>query len=193
MPRDAPELPSTANDRRQQQPANTKLARALNPRATHGNTLVMRSSAAPLPVLGPGGWVKAEVSHPVTRRPLRCGPARGPAGWIIPGPREPSERRGVLSVQLARLPHGSVLMVKRQSDWPQAAEHARYAPRSAQRCRFGPAQSADDRSLAPWAIRAELGARGRVQPQLDHLPQVLDNLPQVVAGLGAYAVMDRIR
>jgi len=51
----APELPSTANDRHQEQPANMKLARALNPRATHGNTLVMRSSAAPLPVLGPGG------------------------------------------------------------------------------------------------------------------------------------------
>jgi hypothetical protein len=43
-PRDAPERPSTANNRRQQQPANMKLAQALNPRATHGNTLVMRSS-----------------------------------------------------------------------------------------------------------------------------------------------------
>ena len=29
---------------RQQQPANMKLAQALNPRAAHGNTLVMRSS-----------------------------------------------------------------------------------------------------------------------------------------------------
>jgi hypothetical protein len=44
LPRDAPELPSTANDRHQQQPANMKPARALNPRATHGNTLVMRRS-----------------------------------------------------------------------------------------------------------------------------------------------------
>ncbi len=42
VPRDAPERPSTANDRHQQQPANMKLARALNPRATHGDTLVMR-------------------------------------------------------------------------------------------------------------------------------------------------------
>jgi hypothetical protein len=43
-PRDAPDLPSTANDRHQQQPTNMKLAQALNPRATHENTLVMRSS-----------------------------------------------------------------------------------------------------------------------------------------------------
>ncbi len=54
-PRDAPELPSTADDCQQQHPLNLKQMRALNPRATHGNTLVMRSSAAPLPVLGPGG------------------------------------------------------------------------------------------------------------------------------------------
>jgi len=40
----APELPSTANDRHRQPPANMKLARAFNPRATHENTLVMRSS-----------------------------------------------------------------------------------------------------------------------------------------------------
>jgi hypothetical protein len=33
-----PELPSTVNDRHQQQSANTKLTRALNPRATYGNT-----------------------------------------------------------------------------------------------------------------------------------------------------------
>jgi len=35
-PRDVPEPPLTANDHRQQQPANMKLARALNPRAMHG-------------------------------------------------------------------------------------------------------------------------------------------------------------
>ena len=51
----------------------------------------------------------------MTTLPLRCGPGRGPAGRIIPGRREPSERRAVLSVQLARLPHGSVLMVRRRS------------------------------------------------------------------------------
>ena len=45
VPRDAPERPSTANDRHQQHPANLKLARALDPRATHRDTLVMRSSA----------------------------------------------------------------------------------------------------------------------------------------------------
>ena len=54
-------------------------------------------------------------SRSVTRHPLRCGPGRGPAGRIIPGRRELRERRTVLSVQLARLPHGSVLMVRRRS------------------------------------------------------------------------------
>src|SRR5512142_1876080 len=34
-PRDAPELPSTANDGHRRHPANLKLARASNPRATH--------------------------------------------------------------------------------------------------------------------------------------------------------------
>ena len=114
-PRGAPEPPSAASDRHQQQPVNLKLRRALNAASNARDTLVMRSSAAPLPVLGPGGRVKAEASHPVTRQPLRCGPARGPAGRIIPGRRELRERRAVLSVQLARLPHGSVLMVRRRS------------------------------------------------------------------------------
>src|SRR5580658_9869498 len=44
-PRDAPEPPSTANDHHLQQPANMKLGRALNPRAAHENTLVMRRSS----------------------------------------------------------------------------------------------------------------------------------------------------
>jgi hypothetical protein len=48
---DIPGLPSTANDRRQQQPWNMKRARALKPRATHGNTLVMRHSAVPVACL----------------------------------------------------------------------------------------------------------------------------------------------
>ena len=42
----APELPSTANVRHRQPPANMKLARAFNPRATHENTLEMRRSIA---------------------------------------------------------------------------------------------------------------------------------------------------
>jgi hypothetical protein len=46
-PRDVPEPPSAANDHHQQQSANMKLARALNPRATHGNTLVMRCLSVP--------------------------------------------------------------------------------------------------------------------------------------------------
>jgi len=45
-----PELPSTANDRHQQQPANMKLRRALKPRATHENTLLMRRSSGLLTV-----------------------------------------------------------------------------------------------------------------------------------------------
>jgi hypothetical protein len=44
-PRDVPEPPSIASDRHQQQPAKMKLGRALNPRATHENTLVMCSSS----------------------------------------------------------------------------------------------------------------------------------------------------
>ena len=50
-PRDVPEPQSIVNDRHQQQPANMKLGRALNPRATHENTLVMRRSGEKLPVL----------------------------------------------------------------------------------------------------------------------------------------------
>jgi hypothetical protein len=42
-PRDVPELPSTANDHRHPHSLNPKETRALNPRATHENTLVMRS------------------------------------------------------------------------------------------------------------------------------------------------------
>lgn len=43
-PRDAPELPSTADDRQQQYPLNLKQMLALNQQAPHGNTLVMRRS-----------------------------------------------------------------------------------------------------------------------------------------------------
>jgi hypothetical protein len=45
-PRDIPELPSIANDRHRQPPANIKLGLVLNRRATHGDTLVMRRSSA---------------------------------------------------------------------------------------------------------------------------------------------------
>jgi hypothetical protein len=44
-PRDVPELPSIANDCHQQPPANMKLRQALDPRATHRDTLVMRRSS----------------------------------------------------------------------------------------------------------------------------------------------------
>jgi hypothetical protein len=43
-PRHVPELPSIANDRHHQLPANIKLAPVLGSRATHGDTLVMRRS-----------------------------------------------------------------------------------------------------------------------------------------------------
>src|ERR1700722_9034070 len=46
--RDAPGPSSTANGRHHQQPANMKLGQALNPRATHENTLVMRRSSRDL-------------------------------------------------------------------------------------------------------------------------------------------------
>jgi hypothetical protein len=55
--RHAPEPPSTANDRHQQQHANLKLARASGPASNARDTLVMRSSAASPPVLGTGGPV----------------------------------------------------------------------------------------------------------------------------------------
>jgi hypothetical protein len=42
--RDVPELPATANDRRQLHPLNLRETRALGSRATHENTLVMRRS-----------------------------------------------------------------------------------------------------------------------------------------------------
>ena len=57
-------------------------------------------------------------SRSVTRRLYRCGPGCGPAGRIISGQRELSERRAVLSVQLARSLIGTVLMVKRGSRRP---------------------------------------------------------------------------
>jgi hypothetical protein len=70
-------------------------------------------------------------SRSVMRQPLRRGPARGPVGRIIPGRHEPSERRAVLSVQLARTVHGSVLMVRTGSGgcrrWRQSAIGRRLA------------------------------------------------------------------
>jgi len=45
-PRDAPERPSTASECHQQQPANMKLARALNLASNARDTLVMRRSLA---------------------------------------------------------------------------------------------------------------------------------------------------
>jgi hypothetical protein len=54
-PRDAPASPSAANDHHQQQLVNLKLAPGFEPATNARDTLVMRSSAAPLPVLGPGG------------------------------------------------------------------------------------------------------------------------------------------
>ena len=51
----SPNRPSTANDRHKQQPVNVKLARALNSASNARDTIVMSTSAVPLPVLGPSG------------------------------------------------------------------------------------------------------------------------------------------
>jgi hypothetical protein len=75
----APEMPpeqlSITTCRHQQQPANMKLGQALNSRATHGDTLVMRSS------LGGDEDQGAEAATVVRdrRRRARCVPDR-PAG-----------------------------------------------------------------------------------------------------------------
>jgi hypothetical protein len=71
-PRDVPELPSTANDRRQPHALNLKETQALNSRATHGNTLVMRRS------LGGDEDQGADLPTVVcdARRRARCVPDR---------------------------------------------------------------------------------------------------------------------
>jgi hypothetical protein len=75
VPPRCPEQPSITTCRHQQQPANMKLGQALNSRATHGDTLVMRSS------LGGDKDQGAEVTTVVRdrRRRARCAPDR-PAG-----------------------------------------------------------------------------------------------------------------
>jgi len=75
-PRDVPEPPSTANDRHQQPPANMKLARALNLRATHGNTLVMRSSLDSDEDQGAPG-----ADDPEGRHPYHPGHVRDRGSW----------------------------------------------------------------------------------------------------------------
>ncbi len=72
-----------------------------------------------------GSPVKGGALQLVTGQPLRC----GPVGRIIPGPHEPSERRGVLSAQLARLLLGSVLMVRQRT-------HGKERPTIRWRCRY---------------------------------------------------------
>jgi hypothetical protein len=74
-PGDVSELPSIANDRHWQQPANMKLRRALNPRATHGNTLVMPSSlggdddqGAEVPAVPSAAGCGAQVTWGLTNR-----------------------------------------------------------------------------------------------------------------------------
>jgi hypothetical protein len=84
-PRDAPEPPSTANDRHQQHPANMKLGRALNPRATHENTLVMRSSRPTSRGRPNSGYMRDGRPHALPHLatawpiwPVASGPAAGP-------------------------------------------------------------------------------------------------------------------
>ena len=71
-PRDAPELPSTANDRHQQQPVNLKLAWALNPATNARDTLVMRSSRVPVP--------DGAANH---RQPANVAPSRKLPGFQL--------------------------------------------------------------------------------------------------------------
>ena len=80
VPRDVPEPPSTANDHHQQQPASMKLVQALSLRATHENTLVMRSSpglelAKPVTVAA-GEPAAVNVYQRVRCRPLYSRPVR---------------------------------------------------------------------------------------------------------------------
>ena len=91
--RDVPEPPSIANDRHQQHPANMKLGRALNPRATHGNTLVMRSSLdddedqgaeVPAVVRDPGRRARCVPDRPVSAGKLRSLPG-SPIRWLTCG------------------------------------------------------------------------------------------------------------
>ena len=90
VPEMSPEPPSAANDHHQQLPANMKLGRPLNPRPTHENTLVMRSSldsdrdpkheAPP----GPGRWASVSSGSLTRLRAGRCWLCRtGMAGVSI--------------------------------------------------------------------------------------------------------------
>jgi hypothetical protein len=86
--RDAPEQPLTANDRHLQQPANMKLALALNPRATHRGTLVMRRSlygdedqGADVPI----DFVNLALVHSSCEHTRRC---RGPVLACLAGSAE---------------------------------------------------------------------------------------------------------
>jgi hypothetical protein len=89
------------------------------------------------------------------RWPARRGTSRGTGGREIPVQSALQAQFAVLSMQVAALRRTRVPLVKRRSDCLRAAKHARYAPRSAQRCRFGPTQGTDDRSPArePFAFR----------------------------------------
>jgi len=78
-PRDVPGPPSTSNARHQQQLVNLNVAPGLSPRATQGNTLVMRSSPQD----------RRPISVPLTpERPVFYGHSRtrGPAGFATKMP-----------------------------------------------------------------------------------------------------------
>jgi hypothetical protein len=62
VPRDASEPPSTASNRHQQQPANTKLAQAFNAASNPRDTLVVRRSLDGDEHLGPA--ILASASPP---------------------------------------------------------------------------------------------------------------------------------
>ena len=94
-PGDAPELPSTASDCRQQLPATMKLARPLNPPATPGNALVMRSSLS-----GDRRWSSRSTACAYGRRPRE---GIGYPIGAIPLQGHPREARAVLAGWSAHL------------------------------------------------------------------------------------------
>ena len=122
-PRDAPEPPSTANGRHQQQPVNLKLARALNRRATHGNTLVMRRSrnlAGPRSINEPSSNASSNAVGRAWTAPDRIDRASRPRPWrwcVKWPPRDGAHVERLESVgHLTQFVHGFVHETRRDAD-----------------------------------------------------------------------------
>jgi hypothetical protein len=119
----APELPPTANGRHQQQPANMKLGRPLNLRATHENILVMRRSldddedqgvVVPLPYRKPLWRASCKLDRPVGAYTLpsrRGSPTVRPASDGQADPLSRADLLGDVCVPEGRADRGSWLQV----------------------------------------------------------------------------------